>query len=445
MDTDFHFFGTATAAISSGFSGKEATLIANAAEYVDFFNSDYWCFWSIKDAEHKELIKIDYPHLSSQTIDWKMIGDYDEHLWNAFHFPPGNRAHDDSSLKQYLGDNSEPDWVNSFKSLLQVRETNLSPSNKPLLCRPYSPFALHMALDTIAKFREIKAATDPDNLSRLLKQYLGDIPHVASNDSEQLALVFLGIRMHVLSDTWAHQDFSGIASKEINGAGTFNHVYASKCHPQILESTSWKGTLWALAEDTDCAAAPNIPGDAACRGHGQMGHFPDYSWLTFIYPAAWLMSGGYLIRNNPQQYREAWFWLRTVMASCLSDKCAQPDVTGILQIPQEISDCIETEHSLDDTSLFAVSESEQVWRKTALAKNLHEYHRWNQHQGQFSDSHRKELGVIDGLPTTRYGTVNIAENSTLHLMELASAIHYTWCIEWAQAHPEFQWQPQPKG
>lgn len=446
MDTDFHFYGTATAAVHAGFSGQEATLIANAAEFVDFFNSDYWSYWSLKNEQQQEVVKISYPHLSCQTIDWKMIGDYDEDLWNAFHFPPGNRAHDESEvLSQYWGKEPLPVWITDFKQYFKSRETNLTPSKKPLLCRPFSPFALHMMLDTIAKYREITTAKSSE-IDPILKRYLGNVPYAPVKDPKKLALVLLGVRMHVLADTWAHQDFSGIASKEINGAGTLNYVYASTGSPDILENTSWKGTLWVIAEDTDCAAAPNAPGNAACRGHGQMGHFPDYSWLKFIYPAAWLKQGGYLFRDNPQQYRQAWYWLRTLMASCLGggyelleNKHNQP-----CALPDDILNCIDTPHALDDTKLFAIAESEQLWRKTELAKQLKEHQRWNRNAGHFDELHRKELGVIDGLPTTRYGTVNISQNSTLHLMEMASAIHYQWCVQWAEEHPEFQWIPQPK-
>lgn len=447
MDTDFHFFGTASAALSSGFSEQDATLIANAAEYVDFFNSDYWSYWSIQDNQQQEQVKIDFPHLSCQFIDWKMIGDYDDHLWNAFHFPPGNRGHNEQSQLSdfYIAKASLPYWVNDFKSLHKVRDTNLSPSLKPLLCRPYSPFALHMCLDTIATFKKLSKAK-PEALTDLLAHWVDGAPFVAPKEARNLALIFLGMRMHVLADTWAHQDFSGIASKDINSVGTFNYIFASKDESSILESTQWTGSLWALAEDTDCAVAPNVPGHAACRGHGQLGHYPDYSWLTFIYPAAWLKEGGYLVRNNPSEYEQAWYWLRTVMHSCLASDPAQTEAKPNRHelVPQSIRECIRTPHQLDSTQLFAVAESEQLWRKLATANRIQEHKRWNNAVGKFDERQRKHLGVIDGLPATRYGTLNVAQDSPLHLMELAATMHYQWCVRWAKAHPEFQWQPLPK-
>ncbi|MBB1489211.1 DUF6765 family protein [Oceanospirillum sediminis] len=446
MDTDFHFFGTGTAAAHGGFSSDEATLIANAAEFVDFFDSSYWSYWRLKEGSESRL-RIDYPHLSCQTIDWKMVADYDENIWNAFHFPPGNKPHrEKEKLQDYLGGVPVPDWVDDFKHQHLCRNTRLAAEVEPFLCRPFSPFALHMALDTINKYRAISQA-DQHQLKELLKKYLGAVPHLAPSDAKSLALVFLGIRMHVLADTWAHQDFSGIASKDINAAGTFNDVYASKEFPYVLEDTTWKGTLWALGSDTDCSAAPDVPGDAACRGHGQMGHYPDYSWLNFVYPASWLKQGHYLVRNNPEQYKQAWYWLSTVMASCREDINTRQDLNlkPAPSIPADITRSITSYHKLDSSKLSAVAESERVWQDTLLAGDLDLKKRWNHKANVFDDSMRQNLGVIGELPTTRLGTVDIRAGSTLHLMELASALHYQWCLEWAGKHPDFYWRPVAKG
>lgn len=38
MDQDFHYYGTYYAAKKGGFDKEEATLIAKAANFIDFFN-----------------------------------------------------------------------------------------------------------------------------------------------------------------------------------------------------------------------------------------------------------------------------------------------------------------------------------------------------------------------------------------------------------------------
>ncbi|KGJ87949.1 DUF6765 family protein [Colwellia psychrerythraea] len=449
MDTDFHFYGTGTAALNAGFNLKQANLIANAAEYVDFFNSDFWSNWNIKD--NTNIVQaITYPQLTCQTIGAKMAVDYNSDLWNAFHFPPGNLSHSQASnINSY-------EWEQNFKSRLKIRSTASSLSNAevPKLCRPYSVFALDMAKDSINKFRELNDGKN--DLTTLINTYTGNSGNYSVDDREKLALILLGIRMHVFADTWAHQDFTGEASKNINGAGTLNSVYASEKDSNVLSLTDWTGTAWALHSDTDCAAAPAfIPGSSACRGHGQVGHFPDYSWLSYIYPAAWHPSNGYILRNNPTEYNEAWSWLSTVMASCLGIKTASSKVSDNplktnsntggqsqkLTIPADINDAICKKHTLDNTKLSAVFESEKTWQSTELGKKFKLNERWNNNKCVFTEPMYKSLGLIDGLAQTRYGNINVEANSTLHYMQLAADIHYKWCQKWAEEHPEFKWQP----
>lgn len=42
MDSECHYFGTGTAATASGCDSNDAQLIAFAAQFVDWFDSDYW-------------------------------------------------------------------------------------------------------------------------------------------------------------------------------------------------------------------------------------------------------------------------------------------------------------------------------------------------------------------------------------------------------------------
>ena len=105
MDSDFHYYGTGMAALAAGYNGTQATLLANVAQYVDWFNSDYWSNWHIVDRRGKRInkSKYAYPQLSVQTIDWKMMTDYDKNIWNAFHFPPGNVAYPKAGGRGWVG------------------------------------------------------------------------------------------------------------------------------------------------------------------------------------------------------------------------------------------------------------------------------------------------------------------------------------------------------
>lgn len=442
MDTDFHFYGTASAARSAGFTAEQAQVIGNAAEYVDFYNSDFWSYWSIVDEQNKPLLAINVPQLSCQSIDAKMAIDYDDDLWNAFHFPPGNLLYSASGPDQYP-------WQSEFRQKFLARETKPSIQGS-LLCRPYSKFAHDMVLDTITRFKQLlalgkqtSAVAAQQSLQQELNKVFGTKDgkplRLAPLNIEQLAYIFLGIRMHVLADTWAHQDFSGIASKDLNGAGTLNNVYYRvSTNPELWQLSTWTGSLWVLASDTDCAAAPNAPGSQACRGHGQVGHFPDYSWLTFAYPAAWLpgSESRLLTRSNSQQYQEAWLWLRKVMAEALGTPNQET------AIPTNVRDTICSAVPLNASKLEAVYSKETQWQQLDLCRGFNLNQRWNNAKGVFDKTKRNQLGVVGDLPTTRFGTVSIKQNSTLHLMELASAFHYVWAVKWANANPTYGWKPK---
>ncbi|WMN61767.1 hypothetical protein NI389_18330 (plasmid) [Pseudoalteromonas xiamenensis] len=440
MDTDFHFYGTASAAKSAGFSAEQAQLIGNAAEYVDFYNSDFWSYWSIVDQSGNNLLSIDVPQLSCQTIGAKMAIDYQDDLWNAFHFPPGNLQYSAKGRDVYA-------WQADFRQRFKARETR-SGIKGTLLCRPYSKFAHDMILDTIERFKSLMALSKITNgqeaqqgLQKALNAEFGvdkngNPRRLTTANIERLAHIFLGIRMHVLADTWAHQDFSGIASKDLNGAGTLNNVYYPKnSAPDIWQQSTWTGSLWVFASDTDCAAAPNAPGSQACRGHGQVGHYPDYSWLSFFYPAAWMSSGSFLLRSNPEQYNEAWLWLRRVMAEALGKS------TTDMNIPTNVQAVIAKPVELNSKKLEAVELKEKQWQQLDLCSGFSLADRWNNKQGVFDKTKRNQLGVVGDLPSTRLGTLKIKQNSDLHLMELASAFHYLWSSNWAKNNKEYGWSP----
>lgn len=224
MDSDFHYYGTGTAALSAGFNEEDAILIANVAQYVDWFNSDYWSNWYLVDNggnpvknSKDEQYKYSYPQLSVQTIDAKMAVDYDKDIWNAFYFPPGNLP--------YILKNPNQ-WEKEFFEQYKDRKTSLGDKDNGL-CRPFSEFAHAMILDTVNKYKILSSTNNQKEVEKLVQSYLGTTRERCSvSDGKELAKYLLGIRMHVLADTWAHQDFTGGSSKNINGAGINNRVEA---------------------------------------------------------------------------------------------------------------------------------------------------------------------------------------------------------------------------
>jgi hypothetical protein len=79
---------------------------------------------------------------------------------------------------------------------------------------------------------------------------------------EDLKPYRMGVALHTLADTWAHQGFSGIEEK-------VNNVEAI----HLKKGNDWKHLFW---ENIFLDALPRI-------GHGQAGKFPDMSHLTWKY------------------------------------------------------------------------------------------------------------------------------------------------------------------
>lgn len=435
MDSDFHYYGTGTAALAAGFSRQDARLVANAAQFVDWFDSDYWSNWRIVDRNHRpvrhrqsrQIYCYANPQISIQKIDWKMLFDYDMHLWNAFHFPPGNIPWD-------LGEDDEPHesggWRRQFHRQHRVRQTRLTRRDAGKLCRPFSRFALDLIDNTLQLFEQLVDAR-AGRLTKLIEQLVAPRIRCPATNGRKLALMLLGLRMHVLADTWAHQDFTGEQNYDINNAGFFNEVTAKDAAGRY-RATVWTGTVWALHDDTDCAAAPPPAKgvDGPCAGHGQMGHYPDYSWLTFRYPAGWLPTGRrFHTRENPTEYQQAWRWLSFAMSLCRGTANHRLLSKGP---PKDITRVIETWHPLSTEGLEAIEASERLWRSTRLGTQLAP--RWN-------PVRRGSLGLRDGLAVTRFGSIDVKRDSVLHLMELAASIHYQFCVDWQSRHPEYDWTP----
>ncbi|NJL60055.1 MAG: hypothetical protein HC887_10865 [Desulfobacteraceae bacterium] len=242
-----------------------------------------------------------------------------------------------------------------------------------------------------------------------------------------------------MADTWAHQDFTGGQSPEINGAGYLNWVYADFQRFEEFQEATFKNTVkkwFFMGDDNDCAAAPL--GSPGFKGHGQMGHYPDYGWLRIIYPPAWIKDSGYLLRNNPQQFTEAWKELAWVMSVCNSGNV----LSGNITIDPDIRDAIRKKIPLSTTTLQAIKNSQNNWKDNTK--------KGSQLLPLDETSLRKygTLGVqgdwLGELANTRLGTVNVREGSYLHMFELAAAIHYQWCVRWSQAHPYYFWKIKPE-
>jgi len=267
MNKDFHFYGTFVAALEAGFCEEKAKLIADAAQMVDDCTTTY-----IKEkypgSGYIETCEGGLDNFRDLFKDTEAVyhptGELNEELrrirtiWMPFHFLPGN-----------FGDMGDA-YVNGADELVRDKE------DFRCLCLHNSELVKIMVDDTV--------------------RYWGNVIPAAQDEKEKLYL--LGIRMHVLADTWAHEYFTGTPSKRVNDAGDF----------RILE-----GDHATLDRIGTVSGMSNY--SIMYLGHGRAGHYPDYGCLCYEYHPAWMGSNSKIIKNNPYNFCAAFAQMVDAMSS----------------------------------------------------------------------------------------------------------------------------------
>lgn len=179
-----------------------------------------------------------------------------------FHFLPGNF---DGTAYRYEG---EKKWGNTQYD--NIRDED----DFKCLCCHNSDLAVGMVNDTIGRYQLTNAA-EQENL-----------------------LYLIGIRMHVLADSWAHEFFAGTPNCWINEdegkdkvEGPFvNHITAP-------DAVSYYSIFYL--------------------GHAQVGHWPDYGFLSYKYEPHWMKKGASIRKNNPEIFLSAFYQMYTAMQCIL--------------------------------------------------------------------------------------------------------------------------------
>ena len=113
----------------------------------------------------------------------------------------------------------------------------------------------------------------------------------------------IGIRMHVLIDTFAHMLFCGSAAWHVNDVNAL---------PEMLVDGEWVPMLIPVF-----ATQEIYYNSLSYTGHGRMGHIPDYPWITYRYKPQW--SATTIVKDNPKMYRRAFQEMVKAM-SCIRNK-----------------------------------------------------------------------------------------------------------------------------
>lgn len=297
MNLDFHYYGTFVAARLAGYKHEEAEIIAHAAQYVDDSNNK-----RILDKDSKKYISDidqiptvnDFAELITPEIS-RLLDSinspspfegwtekfYNEvfKVWPVFHFLPGNFNRQD--LKEYEGEKNV-EGVFSIWEFDQESEEQFK-----LLCLPNS-----------------------GTIQEMINE---------SRQTEQMKfLEFVGLRMHVLADTWAHMYFAGIPAWFINNAHDFSEkiesyeprtflhdfkIIVDNIDPKILKILD---KILGIPFDDPSTfltmISKRVPffNSYFFLGHCLANHLPDYPSINYNFKPNW--SKQKIIKNNPSDY-----------------------------------------------------------------------------------------------------------------------------------------------
>ena len=242
MQKDFHYYATYCAAYIAGYSHAESLAIGYSAQFVDCCSRSLLTKLKGPAAAATTQLQLEMMDAKLDPVGLQNI----TRIWASFHFLPGDL---------YAEKN---------------RVSRMYRSKYRLICKPNGS----LVKDTV----------------RLAKGK---------------SLPSVGIAMHVLADTWAHQNFAGTPSLVINN--TNFHFF------ELLEDGARRNIEFrhnpSAADDLQKSIYTNSLYQAQENsvmnlGHGRAGHLPDYSFVRYAYLPAWA-DYEEVIKDNPSDYYHA--------------------------------------------------------------------------------------------------------------------------------------------
>ncbi len=455
MDQDFHFHGTYYAARTGGFGKDDATLIAKAANFIDFFTeTTYAAYWKLVRGQDKNAVvaQMDNPRYTFQGGIFGSGIIPEDGLWCSYHFTPGN--YDDPAgtpSREAIHGASVAGSLPPFqkrrtdggRAILQ--EYTYYKRYLPdlqygrLLNRPQSALSRQLIQDAV------RCATDDARLEAILGCASGGSEILGPNREDNLRrfrLILLGVRAHVVADTWAHQDFCGL-NNVMNTYWDVNYDPTS-WNPSKLgygrqsidyddgTGSGWRNQVLSWGESTFSQLSPNfeaVPNGTSYLGHGWMGHLPDFSFVKFRYKPCWSDPAAAVERDNPREYESAWLELTSLFHQALGNGHLDATNAQFQLAQRKASTAIRTPCRIDSRTTGR-SSSAQAWQSLfgdLPSTNID------------ADAEPDPHAVLDGMveATThidRYGTDYVRVDSDLYLFQIAADYHFHFVRWYLQRH-----------
>lgn len=309
VDQDFHYYGTYYAARTAGLEATVAARIARASNFIDFMHEgDYGGRWDLVSPDGEELGQVDHPRYTFQAGTLSTGVAPEDGLWCSYHFAPGNYDHIDAPSTIDVHGSAVAGRLPAFE-LRDVR-SEMGSHAAPLLNRPQSAVSRALIADTH------RCARNTERVEEILNRAVAGpwlLEHHRDDVIDRFRQLLIGARAHVIADTWAHQDWSGI-NHEINTYFDVSNSWGRQAIEYQDIGDEWHSIVLSVFNHANLQAVPNA---TSYLGHGWMGHFPDYSFVRYRYKPRWRPSDAApLVRDNPDQYRHAFLEMCSLFARC---------------------------------------------------------------------------------------------------------------------------------
>lgn len=269
MNFSFHFYGTYCAAREAGFDDNWAWIIAHSAQFVDDCTKELLQNHELKGHmptchTNAELIKMNAGPFGSR------FPDEIPQVWTPFHFLPGNIGEDGKTRLKYRNGDffDDPQTIEFFK----------------LMCLPYSE-----AVGKIVDKAKAEFTSAPD---RIVKN-----------------LLYIGMVMHVLADTFSHEYFVGIPSEAVNETSWITEYeddsqmpYSRSCIRCIVKKTRPSYIYSPAFSSTSLG----------WLGHGRAGKYPDIPNKKYYYNPNWDPNAE-CFKDNPLLHLCAFYQMKNAM------------------------------------------------------------------------------------------------------------------------------------
>ena len=245
MQEDFHYYATYCAAFLAGYTHEESLKICFATQFVDLCTKT---FLSVVDGPREAATTQLNLELMDMKLDKRGLQEITS-VWSSFHFLPRDL------------------------DVQKKKRTKAYMQKYRLICGP-------------------NGALLKETVNRVLTEPLEAV----------------GIAMHILADTWAHQYFAGTPSLVINNTNYYFYEILEKDGKEVRRPLTFKHKA-SMTDDIENAVYLNCIYQYSEKsimnlGHGRAGHLPDYSFIKYAYLPAW-MDYEEVIKDNPSDYYHA--------------------------------------------------------------------------------------------------------------------------------------------